>query len=238
MQRFFYPGSLAGQHDVRLTDEQAHQLLHVLRSQPGDAVHLFDGQGEEYSGSIRELSLRACVVRLEAHVVPRSEPQTKLFLYQALLKRDKLEWVVQKATELGVAAIHLVQSRYCDRKGVPRLDRLAKIAQEAAEQSGRCTLPTLEKPASLADAVAQAVSRHDACLFAWEQEKAHLLPEVLGGLETSKSIAIFIGPEGGWNDEEVHLACQSCIPVSLGNLVLRAETAAIAAVSASLLILK
>ena len=182
--------------------------------------------------------------RAEGTVVDKSrgegEPVVWLTLYQAMLKAEKFEMVLQKGTELGVSVF---VPYYCDRSvrkpgteksGEARLKRWRKIITEAAEQSGRSRLPVLSEPVSFSDACNRV---EGFALIPWEEEVQTGLKQALAQRADSQqqldTVSVFIGPEGGFTPDEVSLAReQGILPVTLGKRILRAETAGIAAVTA------
>jgi len=234
MHRFFItPAQRAGQ-TVRFNDEQAHQLRRVLRARPGERVFVLDGAGWQAEITLDEVSAGRVVGRITAESAAGGEPVIRLTLFQSLLKREKFEWVLQKGTEVGVAVFAPVITRRGlvrgDEVGPEKLDRWRRIVKEAAEQAGRGALPELRPPVTFAAATVEAAARgeaaHDRALLAWEGD-GQPLREVLRGAAGGR-VALFIGPEGGYDPAEVAQA-EACgiTPVTLGRRVLRTETAAI-----------
>ena len=232
MHRFFIsPNQLRGPV-VRFDDDQAHQMRRVLRLRPGARVLALDGQGWQYEVQLEEVSNS----RVKGLVVTKSEaigePRVRLTLFQSLLQRDKFEWVLQKGTEIGVAEFVPVITRRslvrdADDVGANKLERWRRIIKEAAEQSGRGALPSLSGPIPFAAAASEALS-HSRTLIAWEGETTRTVRDVLGGLSEVASVALFIGPEGGFEAAEVEEATSyGTIPVTLGRRILRTETAAV-----------
>jgi 16S rRNA (uracil1498-N3)-methyltransferase len=155
-----------------------------------------------------------------------------LELHLALIKLPRFEWAVEKATELGVAAIVPVAAEYSDGgliKGAPkRVERWERIAEEAAQQSRRLAAPGVEAPLTLAEALGRPAELRCLVDFTGEEPATGLIE----GLGSASTVAIFVGPEGGWSDEELALAREAgAAAISLGANVLRSETAALAAVS-------
>ena len=237
MHRFFVaPEAIQGQ-SVTFPEDVAFQLGRVLRMRPGDLVVVLDNSGWE-----REVELVA-IGRLEATGVVRlrrratGEPRTKITLYQSLLKGKKLELVFQKCTELGVVEFVPTLAARCvmdslDSLSESKFERWRTIIREAAEQSRRGRLPELQ-PATLFDhALDQTRRLGGLTIIPWEGEAGRSLATVLcagEGAARPFSINLFIGPEGGFTEEEVLKARgHGAIPVTLGPRILRAETAAIA----------
>jgi 16S rRNA (uracil1498-N3)-methyltransferase len=225
--RFYVPDALASESTIELTAEQARQLRTVLRLRPGDALTLFDGSGREAGATLTQLTGTSATASVISVTRPLREPGLRLTIGLALIKPAAFELAVQKLTELGLARIvPLITDRavvsYRDaRDWERRAVRLERILREAAEQAERVTLPELAAPMRLPDLldrqpVVALVERSDA-------EPLRRIPFVA-------DTALAIGPEGGWSPaERVLLEQRAWAAASLGNLILRAETAAIAA---------
>lgn len=234
MHRFFLPPECFSAGSVAFPPPQAHQLREVLRLRPGDRVVALDNSGWEHEVELLELGKSAATgAILDKRLCP-SEPEIKIALFQALLKNDRFEFVLQKGTELGVSAfVPLLSERYVAREpNLARYDRWQRIIAEAAEQSQRGRLPALEPPRPFAEACRQASS---LALIPWEGERTLSLHQALEGSTKPEAVSLFIGPEGGFTAGEIEMA-RACglVPVSLGRRILRAETAALAAISAVL----
>jgi 16S rRNA (uracil1498-N3)-methyltransferase len=231
MQRFFVPPPIGP--TVDLSAEQARQLATVIRARPGDHVVVLDGEGQEYEVELTTVRKDVATGRVIDQRPGRGEPRTRVVLYQSLLKGDKLDWVVQKAVEVGVSEIVPVLTTRCvaDDLSPSRRARLQRIAQEAAEQSGRARVPAIGELQTLGQAIA---GLRIPGAIPWEGERHHLLGSVLASIRQAggREIAVFVGPEGGYEPAEVDRARSAGVqPVSLGERILRAETAAIVAVA-------
>ena len=234
MHRFFVSSERISGDEVALDREVAGQVHRVLRLGPQDRILVLDNSGYELTVELTQVGS----AEARGHIVDRAlcggEPRTRLTLYQALLKGRNFELVLQKGTELGVAAFVPMVTARCvaqDPIGEARLARWRKIIKEAAEQSGRGRLPLLCPPLGYAEAMAQASG---LCLLPYEEEKEVTLTSIL---ETrgNGEVSLCVGPEGGFTPEEVDQACHHNIfTVGLGPRILRAETAALAAVTAIL----
>jgi 16S rRNA (uracil1498-N3)-methyltransferase len=232
MHRFFVvPDCFVGDRVV-LPDSIAHQIRSVLRLRAGAAIVVLDNTGWEYEVVLRQVDRQQVVGEAVAKRPSPNEPAVQLTLYQALMKRDKFEWVLQKGTEIGVTHfVPLVTQRSLvqdvDIKEGKQL-RWEKIITEAAEQSRRGCIPTLHPPLALAEALA-AHPAHPG-LIAWEEESSLTLRAALAGGERPSHISLFIGPEGGFATEEVEAARAAGLKaITLGKRILRAETAALVA---------
>ncbi|MBI4785815.1 MAG: 16S rRNA (uracil(1498)-N(3))-methyltransferase [Chloroflexi bacterium] len=217
-----------------------HQIRDVLRMRPGDEIVLLDNSGAAYRAEL--VTVDRDVVR--GRVVDRwkleTEPHARITLYQGLLKGQKFDWVLQKGTELGITAFVPMLSARCivgnvDDVSDARLERWQRIVVEAAEQAGRAVLPSLSAVMLFKHACESAAARGGLAILPWENERTHGLREALQVVPKSKEIHLFIGPEGGFAEEEVVAAKVAGVaPVSLGPRILRAETAGLAAAAAIL----
>ena len=236
MHRFFVPGDWIAPNKVLLKGEPAHQISHVLRLKSGDHIVLLDNSGWEYEVEIAKVSGELVEGRLVGKALCPGEPEIKITLYQALLKADKFELVLQKGLELGVSTfVPFLSERCVARKPAgSKTARWQKIVQEAAEQSRRALLPVLQPVVSFEEACRLAVKPAILC---WEEEKSVSLSAILKSepFQYLTALSLFIGPEGGFPAVEVDYArARGIIPVSLGHRILRAETAGLAAISAIL----
>lgn len=211
----------------KIKDERLiHQWRDVFRYNVGSEVLLFDGSGQEYDAVIEKLSNREAEVRLVSErkgIVP----DKKITLFQSLIKKDKMEWVIEKATELGVSKIVPIVSERSEKKGF-NIERAKKIAIEASEQCGRADMPVLESSKQLVDSIKDCEGQ----IIIFDPSGSVFVPS---NLTTNYSLptTIFIGPEGGWTDKEIERFKDLKIEIfSLGKLILRAETAAIVALGA------
>ena len=235
MHRFFVPHANRVENSVALSGDIAHQIARVLRLRASEEIVLIPTDADNaVEWRVRLVSVEARVARGEiiAERPALPEPTCAVTLCAALLKGERFDWLLQKATELGVAAIQPIVTAHTIRKISPddvhALDRWRRIVTEAAEQSGRGRAPTIHGPVPLGellDAVAAPI------FVAHETVAARTLAEAVPAGATYAAVAI--GPEGGFSESEVArlVAEAGAIPVSLGPRVLRAETAAITAVT-------
>ncbi len=210
----------------------SHQLRNVLRLKQGNVITLLDGSGSAFPTRIEALTARVATGLVLAKEPVRSEPVIDLTLYQCVLKRERFEWVLQKGTELGVSRfVPVISSRTVVRPAerlLPKYERWSAIVREAAEQSRRGRLPVLDDPLHWDLALDQG---EGVRILVWEDAGANSSVSDRGVCEADK-VALLVGPEGGINKEEaVSAISQGWRPLSLGPRVLRAETAALAAVT-------
>lgn len=237
--------SLVPGAELTLPDAIAHQARDVLRLAPGDVLRLLDGVGGEYPAEITAMERKRVVVRLGERMVGRADSAVRVVLCQGMLKAARYEWVLQKGTELGVAAfIPLLCERAVaatEEASESKRHRWGKIVAEALEQCGGTRLPELIVPRPLMHALS-AMPPGAIALIPWEEAAARPLRAALqdavtaaGGVASIPEVCLFIGPEGGFSPGEVAFAERAgAIPVTLGPRILRAETAAIAAATLTL----
>lgn len=227
LHRFIIDADLA-QTFATITDTSVlHQWQKVLRLKAGDHVMLCDGKGMESEATMETLEAKHAKLRLHGAHTMTAEPSQEVTLYCSVLKRENFEWVVQKCTELGVKSIVPVIAKRTVKTGL-KMERLRTIAKEAAEQSGRGMIPQISVPVNFASALVEAKNTTNI-FFQTQQEKTESYTL------KAESCNIWIGPEGGWTEEEIALAKEhACITGSLGTLTLRAETAAVVAVYAAI----
>lgn len=220
----------AAAQTVTLAADEARHLRDVLRLKAGDEVYAFDGRGREFRCVVSTTRRDAAELRIETEVEPaKPESHLQLNLCVALLKGDKFDLVVQKATELGVRRITPLITRYADihlrdeSDAMKRVVRWQRIALEAAKQSGRAFVPEISQPLKVDSAL------EVGGLGVMFSERAGDSLHRLTSLEPPQSVTALVGSEGGWSDEEIESArARNFHVVTLGGRILRAETAAIA----------
>ena len=217
---------------LTLTGEEAAHLARVLRARPGQEICVFDGTGTGYACRIDAVTPDAVTCAILSSAPGASEPDIAVTLYVGYPKADKLELIIQKAVELGAVRIVPFFSRCCvvtPKKEEQKQLRYQRIALEAAKQSGRDRVPTVELPRSFAE-VCGELSGYDAALFCYEAERhGTKLGELLSGART---VAVVTGSEGGFTSEEAAAAAAVSHSISLGPRILRCETAPLAALTA------
>lgn len=221
LHRFYIADKFELDHSVWINDEDfLHQWVKVLRFQPGSQVVLFNDRKEERLYKIDKIDDKAAHLELVTEMSSKT-PKREVYLCFSLLKKDKNDWVLQKATELGVRHLVPIMSSRTEKTGF-KLERAQKIAIEAAEQCGRADIPGVREPITIDTAINEL------------SQKARLLVAEQGSdkidLKDQEAVAIFIGPEGGWSDDEKNKFVESNIEhMDLSPFTLRAETASIVA---------
>lgn len=235
MRRLFYAGALA--EKITITGGDAHHLAHVMRAQIGDEITVAGAGGRVARMTVSAVVPDAVQLSLEEYLVQEEENSHEVILVQALLKGEKMDFVVQKAVELGAAALYPVMTervvvRYDAKKAAARAARWQKIADEAAKQCGRRALMPVAEITELSSLLQNAEFFHTsdtAVIFCYEGEAERSMRTALRAL-TARRIVLVVGPEGGFSLAEAAAVCAaSAEVVSLGRLILRAETAALTA---------
>jgi 16S rRNA (uracil1498-N3)-methyltransferase len=233
LPRFYAPDLDPGGRMARLPADEANHLTRVLRLGIGDEVAIFDGRGHEFRAKVTAAAREIVEVELLDAVGPAQEPRVPLTLVQAVLKGDHMDEVVRDATMMGVTAIEpVITARTIARQTGRETERWTRVAIASAKQCRRATVPPIAAPRRFEE---------------WLTKQAHGLPLILvepaaaSGDEASLrllehhaagSIALIVGPEGGWTDEErEHAVAGACVPVTLGGLTLRADAIPIAALA-------
>ncbi len=232
IHRFFLKNKIGDREKVKITDEKiVHQMRSVLRFSGGEKVALLDGSGIEFLGQVENISKKDVTILKEK--VKKNEKRNdgqkiEVHLFASIIKKDKFEWVLQKATEIGVTRITPIISARTEKNRL-NMDRADKIVREAAEQSGRTDLPFLDEPIKLS--VAMKVAETTPIILDIDAPKIDLEK-----IRETGSVAIFVGPEGGWDERDKEIFSRRDVQyVSLGKNILRAETASIAIASVLLL---
>jgi 16S rRNA (uracil1498-N3)-methyltransferase len=236
-RRFYAPPSAFNQKldSVSLASDEARHLREVLRLRVGDEVYVFNGAGQEFRCTVEESRKDIAKLNVIAEIDPaRPESSLHLTLAVALLKGEKFDLVVQKATELGVSEIVPVVTKLADIRlrdesdGAKRVARWQRIALEAAKQSGRAVVPSVTGPVHF-PAVIQSYDEPGFGRLLFSEREGQPLTAATDLLKTTTRITALLGSEGGWTDEELNLAqLAGWTIVTLGGRTLRAETAAIA----------
>jgi len=235
MHRFYAEGELSPEGLAKLSEEDVRHAQRVLRMQAGDALELF-ASGRRYAAVLLADDAEGLRCRVSAEL-PSTEAKLRVTLYQGLPKADKMEWIVQKAVELGAARVVPVAMSRCvvqlnGKDGAKKQERWQKIAREACKQSGRCQLMAVDVPIPFKQLAAR-LAQHEAALVPWEDAAGCGLAAFHQARPECRDVALVIGPEGGMSAGEVaEMEAAGCRAVTLGPRILRTETAGLAAISA------
>lgn len=227
VSRFFTDNISADGTVATVTGDDVKHILKVLRLSAGDAVDICDGRGTEYRGVILSSNAQSVTVALGAPMASPAEPAHSVTLFQGFPKAGKLETVIQKCTEIGVASVMPVVMKRSvavpSGDFTPKLMRLQRVAEEAAKQSRRGAVPIVKAPVRLGDIDFGA---YDLIIAAYELETETTLKKTLRAHGDAKHIALVIGPEGGFEPDEIELLrAHGAVAVTLGKRILRTETA-------------
>lgn len=240
MVHFFTQAENIADGFITITGGDYNHGVNALHLKKGEPVLVSDEDAVDYSCIVEEIRQpeKQLILKIEAVSEENHELPAEITLYQCLPKSDKLEWIIEKATELGASRIVPVQSKNCvmkleEKKAEAKLRRWNAIAEAAAKQSKRSEIPVVDAPLSFTEAVKEAESRCDVCVIPYENERGMLSTcQAIIQFEPGKKIAVLIGPEGGFDRMEYKFACDHGFnPISLGKRILRTETAAVCALS-------
>jgi 16S rRNA (uracil1498-N3)-methyltransferase len=235
MARFYVPQPKIERGMLRVEGDEVRHIRKALRLKAGDEVVVFDGAAREYEGTIVKEGSSSVVIMVQNVVSSKSESPLGIALSQSLLKGEKMDYLIQKATELGVnRIIPFFSSRTIplleESRRLKRHDRWKRIAVEASKQCGRGVVPKIDPLQDFFEMV-QTATQDSLRLILWEKEGVRL-KEILKGLKEKKKIFFVIGPEGGFTQEEVeHARKEGFIPVNLGRRILRSETSSLCLLS-------
>lgn len=228
-KRFYIEKELFDGQNVVLEGDEFHHLANVMRARVGDSVCLFNGNGNFYFGKITQISKKNAEILLEFSQKSEKEPKINLCIFQALAKGDKLSLIMQKITEIGASEFALFESEYCDVKAnTNKQERLDSISVSAAKQCGRASLVKTSGIYKISE-VAEQIKNFDAFYVAYENEDGLTLSnDLIKNKGKLNNVAVMIGAEGGFSESEIKLLKASVAKiVSLGERILRTETASI-----------
>ena len=237
MQHFFVDASQVSEETIRIEGTDVNHMKNVLRMRIGEEVTVSDGQGKEYLCQVRDFEEEQVQLKIVETKASDAELPSKIYLFQGLPKQEKMELIVQKCVELGIYAVVPVSMKRCvvkldAKKAAKKQERWQEISRSAAKQSGRSVIPEVIPVCTFKEALEQA-KQLDVILVPYEcaegmKETKALLEKIWPG----QSVGIFIGPEGGFDPDEIALACETGGQViTLGKRILRTETAGLALLS-------
>ena len=236
MHRFFIPKPF--KQEMQITGQDAHHIIDVLRMDSGDRLQVVADDGFSFVGEITAINTNTVTVLAQEILRETHEPDVQISLLQGLAKGEKMELIIQKAVEIGIADVFPVAMAHSvvvleSSKAEKKVERWQKIAEAAAKQSKRDVIPAVHEVMTLTKVL--QTKKWDLLLVAYESENQVSLKETLQAHKDAKSIGVIIGPEGGLSNEEVKAAQEAGgIAVSLGRRILRTETAGLVAVTAIL----
>lgn len=237
MQHFFVTPEQVEKPYIYLEGSDVNHMKNVLRMKRGEKAEISDGNNRKYVCAVERYEEGRAILRIEEERELDTELDARICLFQGLPKADKMELVIQKAVELGAAEIVPVVTKRTvvkldAKKGDKKVQRWNEIAKSAAKQAGRGIVPQVSRILTYQEAL-QYASSLDVTLFPYElAEGMAYSREVISSVKRGQSVGVFIGPEGGFEKEEVDLASgQGARAITLGRRILRTETAAIAVLS-------
>ena len=237
MPRFFVDKGNIAENRIIIDGVDAHHIARSLRMAEGDEVVVCDGEGAEYRCTLSRIRDEECECQVIEALQSSTESPVRITLCMAYPKGDKLETVIQKAVELGCDRIVPFESSRCIKrpkaeKAEKQTARLQRIAEEAAKQCGRAKIPEVLSPVSFKQML-EIATESALPLLCYENEDGRSIKDALKATETKDSISIIVGAEGGFAPEEAMMATETgCLSVTLGNRILRCETAPLYALTA------
>lgn len=239
MQRYFVSKEQIQDGKIMIGGEDARHITRVMRMEPGDEVICCDGQGQSWRVRLEELHADRIIGTMVRELQEQREAGVKITLVQSLPKGDKMDWIIQKGTEVGIASFQPVETKrtiveYDAKKEAKRRERWQRIAKEAAEQAQRTCLPAVAPCQPFSEWLSQ-VQNYDLVCMPYEGEREKSLHSILFRYPTIHTMAVIIGPEGGFAPEEVEAAWAAGVhTISLGPRILRTETAGLVTAAAIL----
>lgn len=237
MYRFYVDASQRKEDEIRIVGEDVNHIKNVLRMKEKEEIVICDGQGKDFYCIIEAVSNSEIITKVLEEKPSGTELGAKVYLFQGLPKKDKMELIIQKAVELGVYEVIPVITRrtivkFDDKKELKKIERWQSIAESAAKQSMRGIIPRIRKPMTYKEALAFA-GELDYNVIPYEKEAGiEEAKQIIKGVKGSTSVGVFIGPEGGFEESEINDAIANHIkPMTLGKRILRTETAGLTILS-------
>ena len=237
MRRFFVDNILPETGYVSITGKEARHIHNVLRMKKGETLILMDMAGQSYEATIEALQHKEVKAQITKTSPPLPPSPVTISLAQALIKSHPMEYLIQKATELGIHSIHpfysertFIQLKSAHLKN--KMDRWMEIMKSACKQCGRVSLPELNTPLLFEELINNAANTKTLKILLWEDEEKVDLKRLLASANSAPHVFVIVGPEGGFTLNEIKLAREAGFHIaSLGNRILRAETAAVSLLS-------
>ena len=240
MHQFFVEDNQIGREFVTITGPDVNHIKNVLRMKPGEKIRISNQKGCDYFCEIAEVGDSFVQADILKENAPSTELSGKIYLFQGIPKGNRMETVIEKAVELGVYEIIPVAMKYCvvkldEKKAEAKVNRWQKLSETAAKQSKRSLIPKIHSVMSYSEAVKYA-SGCDVRLVPYENENGmHAAKKAFSSIKEGDSVSVFIGPEGGFAEEEIEAVRDTMQIISLGRRILRTDTAGIAIMSALML---
>lgn len=236
MYQFFVEDDQIGADVINITGADVNHIRNVLRMKPGEQVRISNQRGRDFLCSVAALSEHEVLLNIEQRDIKSTELSSRIYLFQGIPKGERMETVIEKAVELGVYEIIPVAMKYCvvkldEKKAQKKVARWQEIARSAAKQSKRSLIPQIHPIMGFREAAAYA-TQCDRCLVPYENEEGMAATRrAFEHLADAGSISVFIGPEGGFAEEEIGALRDQALVLSLGARILRTDTAAITMLS-------
>ena len=237
MQHFFVTPDQVKGDLILIEGSDVNHMKNVLRMRQGEEVTISDGNNRQYLCEIKEYENEQAVLQIVEETSTNTELPSRIYLFQGLPKQDKMELIVQKCVELGVYNIIPVATKRCvvkldDKKARKKTERWQQIAESAAKQAGRGVIPEVQDVMNFKSAL-ECAKKRDVVLIPYElAEGMQVTKQVISNIKPGQSVGIFIGPEGGFEREEVEMAIETgAKAITLGKRILRTETAGLTTLS-------
>jgi len=233
MPKFFIPRENIDENKIKITGDDVQHISKVLRLNIGDKVEACDGMGNNYLAEISEVGKSEIFCGIISKTKSDTEPPIRVILIQGVPKASKMDYIIQKTTELGICEIYPCDLKRCVAKidNIKKIERWQKIAKEAAQQSGRGIIPKVNELINLKTAI-EILKNSDISFTCYECAQKNTLKKALSTVKEPKTVAFLIGPEGGFDQSEIEEIENAGIAViTLGKRILRTETAGEAVLS-------
>ncbi len=238
MYRFYVKPDQIGEGVIKINGSDVNHIKNVLRMKPGEKIIICNGQGKDFYCIIKNESDGQITAEILKTQDTDTELEGKLYLFQGIPKKDKMEWIIQKAVELGVYEIIPVMTKRTvvkledKKRELKKIERWQTIAASAAKQSGRGIIPAVAETRSFKEALIYAGNLDHKIIPYENAENITETKNLINNIKTGASAGIFIGPEGGFEEEEINQAKEAgFLPITLGRRILRTETAGLAILS-------
>ena len=237
MRRFFVEKIIPTGGFLSITGKEARHIVTVLRMKKGETLILMDREGQSFEATIEAVHYKEVKVRITKTIPPLPPSPIEMSLAQAIIKSHPMEYLIKKVTELGIGSIHPFYSERTVIKLKPeqlknKMDRWMEIMKSACKQCGRVTLPTLNTPLPFEELINTVPNKKTLKVLLWEDEDKADLKRLLTSMSFEPHVFAIVGPEGGFTSNEINRAREAGFQIiSLGNRILRAETAAVSLIS-------